>query len=228
MRILLFLLTLSVAAPAVAQTKLEGLAGAGLSLRHTTSANLAEIAGAAGYSDKNDVSPGSLGFDMRAGVLLPVDLELDATGTLAAGGLALSDIERRYFSSEPETVGSSLAAGAYGSIRYAPELSDGLRLLVGPSAGAQRLAASSPAGSAHLDLLGVGLDAGFRLRLHHISRVVDGHLELLLSGRRELPLDAHAQTSADNVLFSGTSGSAPAIWSFGLSAQYVFSFHAKD
>ncbi len=220
--------TLLDAAPAMAQTRLEGLAGAGLSFRHTTSASLAEIAGEPGYDHTDDTSPGALGFDVRAGVLLPVQLELDATASIAVGGLNLSQVEERYFASEPQQLGSSLTAGAYGSLRFAPELSDGFRALVGPSFGLQRMAASSPAGDAHLDLLGVGLDAGFRLRLHHISRVVDGHLELVLSARRELPLDAAAKTGPHTVLFSGTGGSPPAIYSFGLGIQYVFSFHAKD
>jgi hypothetical protein len=79
-----------------------------------------------------------------------------------------------------------------------------------------------------LDLLGIGLDLGLRLRLQRISRVVDGHLEFVLSGRRELPLAAGAKTGPDNVVLSGTGGSAPAIYSVGIGIEYVFSFHSKD
>jgi hypothetical protein len=79
---------------------------------------------------------------------------------------------------------------------------------------------------ARIDLLSVGLDAGARLRLHS-SPIVDGHLELVLRARRELPLDVYVARTTDDVLFTGT-GSGEAIYSFGLAISYVVAFHRRE
>jgi hypothetical protein len=205
--------------------RFEALASAGIGVRHTTSIDLADEADASGHGSGNDAGPAALGLELRAGVLSPVSLELDVTGVVAAGGLDLAGVERRYFG-QTEEIGSTASVGLEASLRFAPALSPDLRLLAGPAFGWQRLAASSPAGMARVDLLGVGLDLGARLRVNTISRVVDGHLELVVRGRRELPLEARVQRSSDPVLFSGTGGGEP-IYSAGIGLSYVFSFHAK-
>lgn len=209
-----------------AEARFEALLGAGLGFRHTTEVDLAEQAGASGYGAANDASPAALAFEIRGGVLFPVPLELDLTAAIAVGGLAIAEVERRYFGATAD-IGSSISASAEASPRFAPLVASDLRLLVGPALGVQRMSVSSPAGSARIDLLGVGLDAGARLRMHSISRILDGHLEVVLRARRELPLDVRVQRSADDVLFSGT-GDGPAIYSVGLGVSYVFSFHGRD
>jgi hypothetical protein len=216
---------LAVTHAASADERFELLAGAGLGVRFTTGIDLAQEAQASGFDSGNDVSPAALGFELRAGVLFPVSLELDLTGVVAVGGLDLDEVERRYFGDAAE-IGSSASASLEASLRFAPALSPDLRLFAGPAVGWQRMAASSPAGMARIDLLGVGLDLGARHRLNTISRVVDGHLELVLRARRELPLELRVAQSSDDVLFSGTGGGDP-IYSAGIGLSYVFSFHAR-
>ncbi len=212
---------------AQAQSRVEALAGAGASFRHTTAVDLAEIAGESGYGSGDDTSPGALGFELRAGVLFPIDVELDTTATIAVGGLNLSRIERRYLGSEPDQLGSSLTASWAFSPRFAPTIAPDVRLLLGPGLELERMATSSPAGDAHVDSFGFGLDAGARLETNRISRVVDGALEFVLFGRREVPYDLRVARGPNTVLFSGTDAGGPPIYSFGIAVEYVFSFHAK-
>ncbi len=216
------LLLVTQSAQAQESGRAKWIAGAALGFSHTTHADLAVIAGDRAYGRANDVGPGALGLTLRAGVVTSFDLELSATGSLAFGGLNLDVIESRYFDDHAQ-LGSTLTASAEVSPRWAPRLSPSLRLFVGPAAGAQRMAASSPLGFARLDSVGVGLDAGLRLHTNTISRVVDGQLELVLSARRELPIDARVGRSAGDVLFSGVGG-GDAIYSFGVSAGYAFGF----
>jgi hypothetical protein len=213
--------------PARCQTEpeLEALASSGVGFRHTTDLDLAAEANATGYGSGNDVSPGALSWEVRAGVLLPIALELDATARIGVGGLALGRVEERYFG-EQDQIGSSLSVGVDASARFAPLLIPRLRLLVGPAAGLSRLAASSGSGMARADLFGIGLDVGARYRLHSISRVVDGHLELVLGMRRELPIAVRVAQGADDVLFTGTGG-GETVYSFGIGVGYVFSFHER-
>jgi hypothetical protein len=228
LRILVVSALVLLARPALAESRVEALAGAGASLRYTTALDLAEVAGQTGYGRGDDTSPAALGFELRAGVLLPVDVELDATGSIAVGGLNLGRVERRYLGSEPQPIGSTLSANADLGARFAPALGSGIRFLIGPSFGAERMAASSPAGGAYLDLFHVGLDAGVRIRTNRISRVVDGSLELVLTTRRELPFALRVARSANDVVLSGTDGNGPDIYSLGIAVEYVFSFHARD
>lgn len=200
----------------------EWLAGAALTFSHTTSVDLAAIAGSRAYGRANDAGPGALGLSLHGGVVTPFDLELAVTGTLAAGGLELDTVEARYFGDRAQ-VGSSLTARADLGVRWSPQVAPGLRLFVGPAAGLTRLAASSPLGFARLDSAAVGVDAGVRLRTSTISRVVSGHVELALWARRELPLDARVGTNSSAVLFDGSAGGL-AIYAFGASAGYVFAF----
>lgn len=223
---LLWVLLWTRGAAAQPAERFEALAGAGLGYGYTTAIDLAREAGASGYGSGDDTTGrGTLGFELRAGVLFPLSLELDATAGIAIGGLALAGVERRYFGSIG-SFGTNLAAGLETSARFAPRVAPDLRLLVGPAVGWKRLASSSDVGMARIDLLGVGLDAGARLRLHTSSRVVDGHLELVLRARRELPLDVYVARSADDVLFSG-NGSGEAIYSLGLGISYVMAFHGR-
>jgi hypothetical protein len=216
----------TLSANARAEEKLEALAGAGTSFRHTTAIDLAKIAGASGYGSANDAGPGALGFELRAGVWFPFQLELDATGSIAAGGLNLSRVEERYLGASPQPLGSTLTASADFGVRFAPLVTPGIRLLLGPSAGAERMSATSPAGAARLDMLHVGLDAGLRLHTNRISRVVDGNIEAVVGVRRELPFHLSVSKNGSDDVFSGTQSEQPQIYSFGIAVQYVFSFHA--
>jgi len=223
------LLALStVSGAARAQEKLAALAGAGTSFRHTTAVDLARTAGVSGYGSGNDAGPGALGFELRAGVWLPIQLELDATGSIAAGGLNLARVEERYLGASPQPIGSTLTASAALGVRFAPSVAPGIRLLLGPSAGARRMSATSPAGGARLDMLHLGLDAGLRIHTQRISRVVDGNIEAVVDVRRELPFQLSVSKGGSDEVFSGTRAEQPAIYSFGIAVQYVFSFHARS
>jgi hypothetical protein len=211
---------------AFAEERLEGLAGAALNLRHTTEIDLARVAGAEGYGAGSDTGPLALGLGLSGGLVTPFSLEIAASAWIAVGGLDLDRIERRYFDG-PEGVGSSASVGAEGGVRFAPLIAPDLRLLVGPAAGGRTLVASSPAGSAWVNLMSFGLDTGARLHLNTISRVVDGHLELLLHARRDFPFQARVQRSHDDVLFDGRGGGA-SVYSFGASVGYVFAFHRRS
>ena len=210
-------------AHAEAPRGLELSAGASVLVRHTTSADLARISGASGYGSGDDTSPGLLGFELHGGVNLPL-VELGVGGWIGVGGLSLGRIEQRYLGAGSSQLGSSLDAGVEGALRLHPELSRDFGLRLGPAVALHRMAAASPAGTAHLDLLGVGLDAGLVWRTNTIGRSVDGHLELMLSARRELPLDVRVSRGPGDVVFSGTSGGA-SIYSFGARLGYVFDFH---
>lgn len=206
--------------------RLEGLGSVGIDYRFTSAIDLAREAGASGYGEGDDTTGrGALGFELRAGVLLPFELELDARGVLAVGGLDIDDVEQRYFGDTDE-VGSTLSAGLDASVLYAPALDRGLRLLVGPAVGWRRLSVASGVGAAQVDLVGVGIDAGLRLELGALSDVVDGHLELVLHGRRELPTRVFVGQSRDRTLFTGTGHGDP-VYSFGAGVSYVFAFHAS-
>lgn len=207
-------------------SRVQVLASAGIDYRFTTAIDLAEEAGASGYGASDDTTGrGALGLELRAGVLLPFELELDARGVIAVGGLDLDDVEQRYFGAT-DTVGSTLSAGLDGSVLYAPALGRDLRLLAGPAVGWRRLGASSGVGMAQIDLIGVGVDAGLRLQLSTISRAVDGQLELVLRARRELPQRVFVGQNREDFLFEGT-GHGSAIYSFGLGVSYVFAFHSS-
>ncbi len=165
-----------------------------------------------------------LGFELHGGLSLPL-VELGVGGWLGVGGLSLDRIETRYLGGSPAQLGSSLDLGVEGALRLHPDITSELGLRLGPSLAWQRMAASSPLGIARLDLLGVGLDAGVVWRTGSISRVVDGHVELMLSARRELPMGVYVARDANNVVLSGTSGRAAPIYSFGFRLGYVFDFH---
>lgn len=217
-------LALDTTAHAAPPNGLELSAGASLAGRYTTHADLAALAGAHGYGSGDDVGPPTLGLELHGGLDLPL-VELGVGAWLGVGGLSLDRVETRYLGGSHADVGSSLDLGVEGALRLHPELSSELGLRLGPSVAWQRMAASSPLGLARLDLLGVGIDAGVVWRTGPIAPVVDGHLELMLSARRELPLYAYVARSASDVVLSGTSGHAPAIYSFGCRLGYVFDFH---
>lgn len=211
-------------ASARAEPTSDVLLSAGVGYRHVTDVDLAAIGGSDDFGRGSDQSPGSLSLEVGAGLVIPAPLELRGSAWIGVGGLSLAALERRYFAGGPEQIGSSLSVGAGGSVRYAPLLTPDLRLLVGPAADWKRLTAASPLGSAHLQLVGVGLDAGLRLRVGRVSGRVDGHLELVASARRELPVAVWVGRSRDDVLFSGVEDASDPVWGFGLSAAYVFSF----
>ncbi len=207
--------------------RVEGLAGAGLGFRHLTELDLAAEAEADGFGAGSDTSDGAMTFDLGGGVLLPFWVEIAASGRIGFGGLSLGGVEDRYFGTREE-VGSAITAGADASARFAPPLLPDLRLLVGPAVGFTRLSASSSAGLARVDLLGVGFDLGARHRVQTISRVVDGHIQLVLSFRRELPQSLRVERSSDDTLFTGTGGGDDALYSYGVSVGYVFGFHRAE
>ncbi len=203
----------------------EALVGIGLGYRWLSAIDLAEQAGASGYGSEDDTTGrGILSlFDLRGGVLFASVLELDVSAWIGIGGLALADVEQRYFGST-DVVGGALALGADASARYAPKIASDWRLLIGPGASLTRLSASSSLGLTRVDLVGVGLDLGARLHTNRMGSVADGHVELVLRARRELPAGVHV-SAGDDVLFSGTSGSGDPIWSLGATVSYVTSFH---
>ncbi|MBK7580834.1 MAG: hypothetical protein IPI67_11570 [Myxococcales bacterium] len=205
---------------------IELLVGADVSYRGTTSVDLAKVAGASGYGTANDQSPGALSFEVSGGILFAPPIELRANAWIGVGGLALAQVERRYFGAEPEQIGSSLSVGVGGSGRYAPLLLPNLRFLVGPAVDVKRMAASSPAGAARLDLVGVGLDVGLRWQTSTLGQKTHGHLEVMALARRDIPTAVWVGASQDDVYFRGVGGSSPAIYSFGLSVGYVFSFES--
>lgn len=203
---------------------LEVSAGASLVGRYTTDADLAALAGSNRFGSGSDLGPPTLGVELTGDLNLPL-AELGVGGWLSVGGLSLDRVEQRYLGGGHPHVGSSLDLGVEGALRLHPELSRELGLRIGPSVAWQRMAASSPAGMARLDLLGVGLDAGLAWRTGSISRVVDGHIELMLSARRELPLHTYVARDADTVVLSGTGGNAGPIYSASARLGYVFDFH---
>lgn len=218
------LVALIVPMHATAEPTGDVLLAVGAGFRHTTAVDLAEIAGSNAYGAGEDQSPGSLSFELGAGMLFPSALELRALAWVGVGGLALAEVERRYFASEPEPIGSSITAGAGGSLRYSPAVGSALCLSVGPAIDIKRLTAASPAGSAHLDLVGLGVDAGARWRVSSVARRVGGHLELIGSVRREIPARLWVGRSGSDRLLTGVGGSSDPIYSVGVSVAWVFSF----
>ncbi len=214
---------LSVTAHAKPPDGLELSAGASLLARHTTPVDLAALAGARGYGSGSDLGPAVLGFEAHGGLNLPL-AELGVGGFIGVGGLALDRIESRYLGGGAANTGSSLDLGVEAALRLHPELSEDVGLRLGPAVAWQRMSAASPLGLARLDLLGVGLDAGLAWRTGAISPKVDGHLELMLSARRELPLGLHVDQGPGQLVLSGTAGGATA-YSFGARLGYVFDFH---
>ena len=197
---------------------------AGANFRHTTPIDLAALGGSKEFGTGNDASPGALSFEVGGGLVLPVPLELRGSAWIGVGGLNLSRVERRYLGSEPQQIGSSLTVGAGASARYSPRVTPDLRLFAGPALDWKRMAASSPAGSAQVELVGLGFDTGARLRISTQSRAISGHLELVLGARRELPAALWVGQSRSAVLFRGIHGHADAIYSVTASIGYVISF----
>lgn len=206
-----------------AQERVEALVGPGASLYTTTAIDLAGQVGAGGYGSGNDASPAALGFELRAGVLLPFPLELDTSWVLAIGGLSLGRVEQRYFGDTAQ-LGSALTAGVDFSPRFAPLMVPDLRLLLGPAVGLKRMAVASPLGGARIDSVGVGLDVGVRWHVSTISRILDGHLEVVTHARREIPFQV--DVAGSDSLLSGTGGAEP-IYGFGWSSSWVFAFHER-
>lgn len=203
---------------------LELSAGASLTGRYTTKVDLAQLAGASDSGSGNDLGPPTLGVELTGGLNLPL-AELGVGAWLAVGGLSLGRIESRYLGGSHTQVGSSLDAGLEGALRLHPDISRELGLRIGPVVAWQRMQGSSPLGVGRFELLGVGLDAGLVWRTGPISRVVDGHVELMLSARRELPLDVYVARDANDVVLAGTRGRTAAIYSFSARLGYVFDFH---
>lgn len=215
-------LLLSSAAEAAETTETEWLFGAGVSFVRTTPVDLAAIAGSSRYGTGNDASGAALGFGLRAGVVTERVFELSLTGTIAAGGLALAQIESRYYGVGPDTIGGTLTATAELSGRYVAWDRPSLRLFVGPAVGLQRRAASSGVGGAFLDTVPVGLDVGARVPVSRISRRVEGSLELTLLARRELMPAAQVGGGRAGPPELAGSGGGDAIYSFGVAFGYVF------
>jgi hypothetical protein len=218
-------LLLLVPRPGVAQERVEALVGPGASLYTTTTIDLAGQVGADGHGSGNDASPAALGFELRAGVLFAVPIEIDTSWVLAIGGLSLADVEQRYFGYSAD-LGSALSAGVDLSPRFAPLMTKELRLLVGPAVGVKRMAVSSPLGDARFDSVGVGFDVGVRWHVSTISRILDGHIELVTHARREIPFRVRVSRGPGEELFSGNGGGEP-IHGFGWSGSWVFAFHGR-
>ncbi len=217
--------------PVSAQTEdnPEVLFGGGLAVRRTVGLDLAKIAEEPGYGQGDDAGPLALGLEARGAFRFPFDLEVTASGAVAVGGLDLGAVEQRYLGAQ-EDIGSTASVWGEAGLRYAPRLSDDLHALVGPQVGWHYLSASSPAGHARSALVAAGLDLGVRLRLHEQPRKLNHYLEFSLQGRREFPLTLQVSrdsASEDAVLFDSTSQSAR-IYSFGLSATYVFGLPLGD
>jgi hypothetical protein len=195
----------------------------GLALEHTTRLDLAKQAGATGYGSGNDVAlmsgalDAGMGFAMRQGGTL---LEATIEGWIAAGGLDIGSVERRYLAGRSFDIGSSSAYGMAFRERIMPELSPNVNLVVGPSFEFRDLVASSPAGRASAALLGVGLEAGVRWRLHSLSEHASGWLQITVRGCGELPMSVHVDRSTNDPVFSAGYSGHP-IGSFGLAASYV-------
>ena len=215
----------SVTCPARAEPTGDVLLAAGATYRHVTRVDLAQIGGSDDHGSDGDQSPGSLSAEIGAGLLFRPGFELRGSAWLGVGGLALAHVEERYFDSGPEQIGSSLTVGAGGSARYAPALTPGVRAFVGPAVDWKRLTAASPAGSAHLELVGVGLDAGLRFRTSAATSKLGGHLELTFAARRELPVAVWVGRSRTDVLFSGVESAGDPVYSIGMGAAYVMTFN---
>ncbi len=215
----------SLTRPALAEPNGDVLLAAGASYRHVTRVDLAQIGGADDYGSDGDQSPGSLSMEIGAGLAFRAGFELRASAWLGVGGLALAHVEDRYFDTGPGQIGSSLTVGTGASVRYAPELTPAVRAFVGPAVDWKRLTAASPAGSAHLELVGVGLDAGLRFRTSSAASKLGGHVELTFGARRELPVGVWVGRSRSDVSFSGVESAGDPVYSVGLGAAYVFSFN---
>ncbi len=195
--------------------------GTGVQFRHAGEVDLAALADADGYGAQSDTSPGQLGWQISGGIQPVPALEIGADASIAVGGLAIGDVEERYFGQQ-DNVGGSSTFEAGGAVRWVPVLSPDLRLFAGGAASWQRMAASSGIGHAHLDSLAVGPEAGLRWRLTD-GEAFDGELQLRGDVRWHEPLRVEVGHSADNVLFE-TTDPAEAFWSFGVSVSWIFAF----
>jgi hypothetical protein len=200
---------------------LEWQVGAGVQYRHASEVDLAAMAGADGYGAQSDISPGQLGLQLSAGLQPLPAFEIGLDASIAVGGLALGDVEERYFG-EQDTVGGSSTVEGGGALRWVPELSPDLRLLIGGAAAWQRMSTASGLGSAHLDSLAIGPEVGVRWRATD-GETVDGELQLRVDGRWHRPLRAEVLRSSEDVLFETTDADDP-FWSVGVSVSWLFAF----
>lgn len=165
----------------------ELLVGASLGFRHASEVDLAALGESGDYGAANDASPGSLGVYFAAGVR-PVDfLEVQVSAGLGIGGLALAQIEERYYDSEAQPIGSTLSAEAGGAVLWSYDLSDRWRLLVGPSAAAHVMSAASPVGSGRVSSLRLGAAGALRFAIPPNRPRVGGHLQLWVDYSLHLP-----------------------------------------
>jgi hypothetical protein len=200
---------------------LEWQLGTGVQLRHAGEVDLAAMAGADGYGSARDTSPGQLGWQISGGLQPIPAFEVGLDASIAVGGLAIGDVEERYFDQQ-DNVGSSATVEAGLALRWLPVLSPDLRLFTGGAASLQRMSSASGIGHARLDSLAIGPEAGLRWRVSE-GDGVDGELQLRVDGRWHQPLRVEVAHSADNVLFE-TTDAEEGFWSAAVSVSWIFAF----
>lgn len=168
--------------------------GAELSFGAIGSVNIGDQVGVASDGG-NDLTGRQLGVVISAGIVHgPLSGAIEAG--LGIGGLDQSAIEQRYYGTSNEQVGGVpvVRLGAVG--RYTHPVRGAWAPMVELGAGWQRLAASSPAGSAHLDTLYVEPAGGVSVDL---SPATPGgaHIDVIASLRicRVLQADLSGHSS---------------------------------
>jgi len=215
--------TAPVDAPAPGEAEKEPLFGAslgvGLRMQMTSAIDLAKLAGATGYGEADDAPGPSLGLILSGGVVTR-RCELIVEGLMAFGGLALGDIEERYFGAEPEPIGGTASIALKVSARYRLPLSASTEVALGAGAGWLAMGASSPVGGGYLRAVQLGPEAELRFKAHG-DGPGGGWFGLGIDGAVLLPY--HVSASSGEPLFE-SDGLTDPVFLVGGAATYRYAW----
>lgn len=155
----------------------------------------------------DDLSGRRGGIYLRAGVFRG-PFEIGPRVGIALGGLSLSRVERVYYDSNREALGGASVVDAALELRFEQDVLADWVPYGGAAVGVERLAASSPAGSAWVDAAFAEASAGlsFPLGAGPISGGrIDAGVMLRVSGAYRAYLDGEL-TSADRIRYFGSPG----------------------
>jgi hypothetical protein len=171
------------------------------------SLNLGELIGQP-EDGENDLTGRRAGAFVRVGVTHRA-IEVGPRLGIALGGLALARVERVYFDSDPQPIGGAGVVDAALELRIEEDLGASWIPYGGAAVGLERLAASSPSGSAAVDALFAEAAAGLSWTVGPRGPIIRGRLDagvmLRVSGAYQVHMRGE-RSAVDTLRYYGSPG----------------------